>query len=93
MTAAGLAKIGEGVLEAGERVKPESKTKELIIPEYLLEALKANEKAWENYNRLAPSYRRRYVGWVTAGKREETREKRIREAVELLERNEKLGMK
>ena len=93
MTRAGLAKIGDGVLEAEERPKPPSKTKELVIPEYLAAALRANEKAWKNFNNLAPSYRRLYIGWITNAKREETRNKRIREAIELLARNEKLGMK
>jgi uncharacterized protein YdeI (YjbR/CyaY-like superfamily) len=93
MTPAGLAKIGDGVLEAGEGSKSESKTKGLIIPESLEESLRANGKAWENFNRLAPSYRRQYIGWITSAKKEETRNKRIREAVELLARNEKLGMK
>ena len=55
--------------------------------------LKANEKAWDNFNRLAPGYRKQYVGWLQNAKRPETREKRIREAISLLEKNEKPGMK
>ena len=93
MTQAGLTKIGDSVLEAEERSKVEAKKKELVIPEYLKEAFRGNEKAWENFNNLAPSYRRHYVGWITMAKKEETRQKRMREAVELLARNEKLGMK
>ena len=93
MTQAGLTKVGDGVLEAEERSKVEAKKKELVIPEYLKEAFRGNEMAWENFNNLAPSYRRHYVGWITMAKKEETRQKRMREAVELLARNEKLGMK
>jgi uncharacterized protein YdeI (YjbR/CyaY-like superfamily) len=93
MTGAGLAKLGDGVLEAEERSKTLSKTKEPVIPEYLEEALRANEKAWENFNNLAPSYRRQYIGWITTAKKEETRNNRMKEAIELLARNEKLGMK
>src|SRR5438105_963393 len=93
MTQAGLAKIGAGVLEAEERTKPARKSKELVIPSYLSEALRANKKAWENFNNLSPSYRRQYVGWVATAKKEETRKKHIREAIKLLARNEKLGMK
>jgi uncharacterized protein YdeI (YjbR/CyaY-like superfamily) len=93
MTRAGMVKIGEGVLEAGEGSKSARKTKELVIPFYLSEALRANKMAWENFNNLAPSYRRQYVGWIATAKKEETRKKRIREALELLARNEKLGMK
>lgn len=93
MTQAGRVKIGVGVLEAEERSKSERKTKELVIPSYLSEALRENKKAWENFNNLAPSYRRQYVGWIANAKKEETRKRRIREAIELLARNEKLGMK
>lgn len=93
MTRAGRAKIGVGVLEAAAGAKPKRNAKEPVVPSYLSEALRENEKAWENFNNLAPSYRRVYVGWIANAKREETRERRIREAVELLARNEKLGMK
>ena len=93
MNRAGLAKIGEGVLAAEEGAKSARKTKELVITSYLSEALRGNKKAWENFNDLAPSYRRQYVGWIATAKKEETRKKRIREALELLARNEKLGMK
>ena len=93
MNRAGLAKIGEGVLAAEEGAKSARKTKELVITSYLSEALRGNKKAWENFNDLAPSYRRQYVGWIATAKKEETRKKHIREAIKLLARNEKLGMK
>ena len=63
------------------------------IPSFLKQALKANAKAWENFRNLAPSYRRHYVGWIMHAKKEETRERRVREAISLLEQNKKLGLK
>jgi uncharacterized protein YdeI (YjbR/CyaY-like superfamily) len=63
------------------------------IPRFLKQALMANAKAWENFQALAPSYRRHYVGWITQAKKAETRERRLREAVSLLEQNKKLGLK
>jgi uncharacterized protein YdeI (YjbR/CyaY-like superfamily) len=39
------------------------------------------------------SYRRAYVGWIDAAKREETKERRLREAVARLKNGEKLGLK
>jgi uncharacterized protein YdeI (YjbR/CyaY-like superfamily) len=88
MTEAGLAKIHESVdLEASES-RPE-----LEIPPEFQEALEANDKAREFFNNLAPSYRRQYIGWISSGKRAETRRKRVKEAIELLEQNKKLGMK
>ena len=53
----------------------------------------ANAKAWENFRNLAPSYRRYYIGWIMHAAKEETRERRLREAVALLEQNKKLGLK
>ena len=92
MTEAGLILTGEWIhAEPGTRPKAEKKEPE--IPAYLEEALKAHSAAWENFSKLAPSHRRNYVGWITSAKRAETREKRIREAVERLTRDEPLGMK
>jgi uncharacterized protein YdeI (YjbR/CyaY-like superfamily) len=55
--------------------------------------LKANARAWENFERLAPSHRRAYIGWIDSAKREETKAKRLREAVSLLAAGQKLGLK
>jgi uncharacterized protein YdeI (YjbR/CyaY-like superfamily) len=63
------------------------------IPGFIKKALKANAKAWENFRKLAPSYRRHYIGWITHTTKEETRQRRLREAVSLLEQNKKLGLK
>jgi uncharacterized protein YdeI (YjbR/CyaY-like superfamily) len=63
------------------------------VPGFIKKALMANAKAWENFRNLAPSYRRHYVGWIMHAAKEETRERRLREAVSLLEQNKKLGLK
>jgi uncharacterized protein YdeI (YjbR/CyaY-like superfamily) len=63
------------------------------IPGFIKKALMANGKAWENFRNLAPSYRRHYTGWIMHAAQEETRERRLREAVSLLEQNKKLGLK
>ena len=63
------------------------------IPRFMKQALRENAKAWENFQNLAPSYRRHYVGWIMHAKQEATRERRLREAISLLEQNKKLGLK
>lgn len=63
------------------------------MPKYIERALKANGRAWTHFELLAPSYRRSYVGWVDSAKRVETKQRRLREAVRLLERGQKLGLK
>lgn len=93
MTPAGMAKIGDGVLAGPEKPASASKSNELLIPRHIEEALRANSVAWENFNHLAPSHRRNYVRWIGDAKKEETREKRLKESLELLAQNKKLGLK
>jgi uncharacterized protein YdeI (YjbR/CyaY-like superfamily) len=92
MTEAGLEKIREAK-ESGEWFKAKVVRKELVTPIYIEEALAKSEKALENFNNLAESYKKQYVGWIASAKREETRKRRIAESIRLLEQNEKLGMK
>jgi len=92
MTETGLTKIREAK-KSGEWSKTATQRKEIIIPAYMKEAIAKNEEALTNFNNLAKSYKRQYVGWITSAKRKETRRKRLAEAIKLLEKNEKLGMK
>jgi uncharacterized protein YdeI (YjbR/CyaY-like superfamily) len=89
MTAAGLAKSppeeNEGV--ASTPLGAES------VPSYIEDALRSSSAAWTNFSNLAPSYRRLYVRWIEDAKKEETRRRRLAEAVGKLERHEKLGLK
>jgi uncharacterized protein YdeI (YjbR/CyaY-like superfamily) len=63
------------------------------LPSYIAEALKANKKAWSNFQALAPTYRRDFVAWIHTAKLAETKQKRIREARALLAAGKKLGLK
>jgi uncharacterized protein YdeI (YjbR/CyaY-like superfamily) len=92
MTEAGLALIN-AAKKSGKWEQFISQPKELIIPPVVITALSANKKAWENFNNLAPSYQRQYVGWITTAKKEETRQRRLNEAIILLEQGKKLGLK
>ena len=63
------------------------------VPRYIERAFKAEPAAWRFFEALAPSYRRAYVGWIDSAKREETKQRRLREAVARLANGEKLGLK
>jgi uncharacterized protein YdeI (YjbR/CyaY-like superfamily) len=63
------------------------------LPAYIATALKTNAKAWQNFQALPPTYRRNFVVWIHTAKRPETRERRIRESIELLSAGKKLGLK
>ncbi len=92
MTEVGLAKVEEAK-RSGEWFKSHTHPKEFFVPNFIEEALKKNERAHDNFNRLAVSYRRMYISWISSAKREETRKKRVAEAITLLEQNKKLGLK
>ena len=95
MTEAGLAKIREAKNSGEWSHAPVSARykKELVIPSYLANALATNKKASDNFSRLAESYKRNLVGWIDSAKKEETRKRRLAQAIVLLKNNQKLGMK
>jgi len=55
--------------------------------------LKKHPAALEFFESLAPSHRRRYVGWIDTAKREETKHSRLKEAIRLLTAGKHLGLK
>jgi len=63
------------------------------IPEDLEKALRANPRAWSNFEQFTLSYRKRYLMWIGSAKRFETRQTRIREAVDLISKNVKALLK
>jgi uncharacterized protein YdeI (YjbR/CyaY-like superfamily) len=87
MTPAGLAKF------APDPGRTKTRSTVPVVPDFLRRALRERQRARENFARLAPSYRRAYIAWIGSAKREETRRRRLAEALRLLERGEKLGMK
>lgn len=88
MTAAGLAK-----LQPVPQPPPPRFASGSAIPSFIDEALRGNEAAYRSFLGLAPSYQRNYIRWITEAKKDETRQRRLQEALQRLERNEKLGLK
>jgi uncharacterized protein YdeI (YjbR/CyaY-like superfamily) len=60
-----------------------------VIPKELKLEFDINPQALGNYQNFAPSYRKSYLYWLNQAKREETRQKRIREIIELCTNNVK----
>ena len=54
------------------------------VPEPLARALKENARARRAWESMPPSHRRRYVGFITEAKREETRERRVDDSIRQL---------
>jgi len=92
MTPAGLKKIESAKLN-GKWQKPDNPQLFLEPSEDFMAALDRNKKAKENFAKLAPTYKKHYIGWIGSAKHVETRKRRINEAIGLLEKGQKLRMK
>ena len=69
--------------EAGIKVvRTPARKRALTIPPDLSAALKKNKRALATFEKFPPSHKREYVEWITEAKREETRTKRLAQAVE-----------
>ncbi|MCS7053626.1 MAG: YdeI/OmpD-associated family protein [Ignavibacterium sp.] len=63
-------------------VKKSRKTTDIEIPEDFLKELSNNKKAKSVFENFSPSHKREYAEWIAEAKREETRKKRIKQAIE-----------
>jgi uncharacterized protein YdeI (YjbR/CyaY-like superfamily) len=63
------------------------------LPAYIEAALRNHPTALRHFEALAPSQRRRYLAWVESAKREETKLRRLKEAIRLLASGKVLGLK
>jgi uncharacterized protein YdeI (YjbR/CyaY-like superfamily) len=92
MTEAGLAKIS-AAKKSGLWDKDPRPEISFDVPPELARALVRNKKAKENFDKLAPSHRRHYIAWIAIAKRAETKRRRVKESIALLERGRKLGLR
>jgi len=72
--------------EEGAKVqkKPAADKKELVTPDDLLQALKANKAAKLTYDAFSYTNKKDYIEWITEAKTEATRLKRLTQAIEWL---------
>ncbi len=92
MTPFGLAKI-DAAKKGGKWDEVHKPADSFELPPEFEAALTQNSPARKNFEQLSPTYRKHYIGWIATAKRPETKARRIMEAISLLERGEKLGLK
>ena len=92
MVEAGLAKIKKAKKTGIWQNEPRPQISFEMPPEFA-KALAKNKKAKENFDALADSYQKYYIGWIAYAKRPETKKKRIAESIALLKQGKKLGLK
>ena len=64
--------------------RPRRKKQDFEVPAELTRALARNKKARATFDAFPPSHRREYSEWISGAKGEETREARVKQAVEWL---------
>jgi uncharacterized protein YdeI (YjbR/CyaY-like superfamily) len=74
-------------VESGRRTKSIDRSKKLAkkatrVPPELTAALKRNKMASKVFAEFSPSCKREYADWIADAKRRETKEKRVKQAVE-----------
>jgi uncharacterized protein YdeI (YjbR/CyaY-like superfamily) len=75
-------KLNEDGVKVPERIRPPKPRPAPPPPDDLLVALNGNKAAKTSWDAFSPSCKREYVEWITEAKRDETRQKRVAQAVE-----------
>jgi uncharacterized protein YdeI (YjbR/CyaY-like superfamily) len=79
--------------DRGYDPRPPKRPMPVKLPAYIQSALQDHPTALRHFEALAPSQRRRYYAWIDSAKREETKLRRLKEAIHLLSSGKVLGLK
>ncbi|MCB0768119.1 MAG: YdeI/OmpD-associated family protein [Flavobacteriales bacterium] len=82
---ADLVKQAVKLNQAGTKLhdaKPARKA--LVVPPELESCLKKDEEAWEHWEKFNYSHKKEYVEWIDDAKQDETRKRRIAQALEMI---------
>jgi len=89
------ATMEQGGFHPGEAVKVsirlDTAPREVVVPKDFSDALEKSPKARRTFANYAFSHRKEYVNWIEDAKQPETRQRRIDQAVRMIEANEKLS--
>jgi len=67
-------------------------SEKFVYPADIIEAIKDDNEAWENYRKFSPSYRRIRIAYIDAArKRPEEFKKRLAYFIKMTKQNKKIG--
>jgi uncharacterized protein YdeI (YjbR/CyaY-like superfamily) len=75
-------KLDDAGVKSPARAKPRGAAKPVAVPAVLSAALKKNKKALATFEAFAPSHKKEYIEWITEAKSEDTRQRRLANAIE-----------
>jgi bacteriocin resistance YdeI/OmpD-like protein/uncharacterized protein DUF1905 len=70
--------------EVEVRLELDTAPRKVEMPEALTAALAADPQARASFEGMAVSHRKEYARWITEAKREETQQRRVQQAVEMI---------
>lgn len=70
--------------DMGRELKPQRKTKPVVIPPELKEALNTNSKLKESFTALSPSHQREYCNYIMEAKRDDTKARRLSKVIPMI---------
>ena len=76
------AKLNEDGVTLPEPRKPPSDTRTLDVPDVLTNALRKNKKAQATFDAFSYTNRKEYVEWITEANSDDTRQKRLEQAID-----------
>jgi len=81
-----LAYIKEAIVnqKAGKEIKPQRKSKPVVIPEELASVFKANSEAKVSFDKMPPGKQREYCEYISEAKRDATKLKRLEKIIPMI---------
>jgi len=79
--------------DRGYAPRPQRRPLPSRLPPYIQAALESHATARRHYEALSTAQRRRYIAWIESAKRQETKLRRLDEAIRLLSSGQQLGLK
>jgi uncharacterized protein YdeI (YjbR/CyaY-like superfamily) len=93
MAEPGLLSFNETKEDPSLIIKPEDQHSFIEIPDDLKTELHNARDAFSNFISFPKSYRKMCIGWISAAKKTDTRQRRIAEVVNKSAKGEKIGLK
>ena len=74
-------KLNQAGTKLGDAKPPR---KALVVPPELENCLRKDDQAWANWEKFSYSHKKEYVEWIADAKQEETRKRRVAQALEMI---------
>lgn len=75
-------KLNDEGIKLPIKEKSVDKNKKVKVPEYFLNQLKKNKKAFTIFENFSPSHKLEYIEWIIEAKSDETKNRRMEKAIE-----------